>query len=99
MEVYWHGLTFFIVIIIIIILIMVIVNYCTLTKLKAEMCLLAQSELYDLAPSCGKYGGYFPRRNYNFDMSGGRYKYFYGRRRSSSRCRYSPRPKSPKRGD
>lgn len=94
MEVYWHGLTFFIVIIIIIVLIMEIVNYCTLTKVKSELCLLAQSELYDLAPygQFGYRGNIAPcRRGY-----GNQYKYYYGGggRRSCSRRRSSSRRKS-----
>lgn len=95
MEVYWHGLSFFIVIVVIIVLIMEIVNYCTLTKVKSELCLLAQSELYDLAPYNYRYGGVgVPRRDCGY--RGNQYKYYYGpnrrscsRRRSSSRRRKS----------
>lgn len=95
MEVYWHGLTFLVVIIIIVILIMEIVNYCTLNKLKSEFYLLAQSELYDLAP----YGNYYP--NYY----GGRCKpgyrgisqyYYNGPCRKPRRSSTSPRRSSKK---
>lgn len=83
MEVYWHGLSFFIVIIVIVVLIMEIVNYCTLTKVKSELCLLAQSELYDLAPYNYRYGN---RR----ECIRPQYKYYYGpSRRSCSRRRSS----------
>lgn len=99
MEVYWHGLTFFIVIIIIIVLIMEIVNYCTLTKVKSELCLLAQSELYDLAPyghghQYGYRGNHYRRGHEHHGHRGNQYKYYYGGRRSSRR-RSSSHCKSP----
>lgn len=98
MEVYWHGLTFFIVIIIIVVLIMEIVNYCTLTKVKSELCLLAQSELYDLAPygHYGYRGGGPGCRRGDYGYRGNQYKYIYNGRRSHSRRRSSSRRKSSK---
>lgn len=93
MEVYWHGLTFFIVIIIIIVLIMEIVNYCTLTKVKSELCLLAQSELYDFAPYGHHHHGYPYRRGYGYPHRNEN-NYYFKSRRQCSRRRTSSRRKS-----